>query len=452
MDAEPIVLAGRYRLLSKLGQGGMGSVHEAEDLTLGSRVAVKLIDPVAALDPQACERFRREARAAAAIRSTHVVQVLDFGIDDGRPYIAMELLKGESLRDRLSRSVRFEPAQTLELLTQVGRALSLAHESNIVHRDIKPDNIFVVREGDQDVVKVLDFGIAHVEPGFADGEGLKTATGALLGTPFYMSPEQARGRSVDHRTDIWSFALIACECLVGRRPYQADSISELLHAICYETPPLPSELGPVPAGFDAWFARAAARKRDDRYASIVQAVEELRRVLGGGAGGDLATIVAESPSELEVTAPPSATTLPGGSSRQSRRSPVVLGGVGIVVVALVAGGYGVYALMARSAPAPAPRATTERGGRAAESPVQRGLSAGSATAQPVTVEPARAATASLPESTPDAQPAPSRSAVAAPASAARSTPAKSPTATTPSPAKKPPRPSVPRPRENVAGF
>lgn len=247
----------------------------AEDLNLGTTVAVKLLHSRYASNTDAIARFRREAQAAARIRSTHVVQILEHGIDRGIPYIAMELLKGESLASRLARRKTLGLEETIHLLTQVGRALALAHESNIVHRDLKPDNIFVVREGEEDVAKLLDFGIARRD-GPGDFDGVMTQTGALIGTPFYMSPEQAQGRPVDRRTDVWSFTVIAGECMTGRNAFQAESIDSVLHAICRAPLPKPSYYGPVPDGFDEWFAHGTARDPDLRFASIAEAVTGLR--------------------------------------------------------------------------------------------------------------------------------------------------------------------------------
>ena len=275
---EGRVLVGRYRLLSKLGSGGMGSVWRARDLTLNADVAVKLIDPQHASSPEALTRFRREAQAAAAIRSTYVVQIIDYGIDRAEPFIAMELLNGESLGQRLTRSGKLGLEATATLFGQVGRALSLAHERDIVHRDLKPDNVFLVREGEEDIGKVLDFGIARALSLGESDAGVATRTGAVLGSPYYMSPEQANGQPLDASTDIWSFGVMASECLLGRRPFKAETLAHLFHAICIAPLPVPSSLGEVPAGFDAWFARAVARDRGYRYASIRQAADDLKAI------------------------------------------------------------------------------------------------------------------------------------------------------------------------------
>ncbi len=342
-----LVLAGRYRLISKLGQGGMGSVWRAEDMTLGAEVAVKLIDPAFADSAEALKRFRREAQAAAKIRSTYVVQILDHGVDEGTPFIAMELLKGESLAQRLETTGQLPAEQTGRILGHVGRALELAHEHGIVHRDMKPENIFLVREGDDDVGKVLDFGIARQAGGLADSGGLKTQTGAILGTPYYMSPEQAGAQGVDHLTDIWSFGVIACECLTGRRAFDADSLGGLFHAICIAPLPLPSQLGPVPDGFDDWFALAVARDKQARFQSIKAATDALKTICGRASGrpsalppvierGDTAVSAGISPPAMAARAPQSApvfqtTSVPSSHSVPGLSKP---GKKGLTVVAL----------------------------------------------------------------------------------------------------------------------
>ncbi len=271
------VLAGRYRLIAKLGEGGMGSVWRAEHLTLHTQVAVKLIDPTIAETREATMRFQREAQASAELRSTHIVQILDYGIDERMPFIVMELLEGESLAARLRRLEKFTPSSTAQILSQVARSLSRAHQRGIVHRDLKPDNIFIVQEDADEVVKVLDFGIAKKLDGLSLSSDIKTHTGMILGTPYYMSPEQALGQTdIDHRADIWSVGIIGFECMTGVRPFERDTFGALLMAICHEPLPKPSQLGTVPAGFDDWFARSTARNKDERFQSAAEAATELR--------------------------------------------------------------------------------------------------------------------------------------------------------------------------------
>ena len=300
--AEGLTLAGRYRLVTKLGQGGMGSVWRAEHLTLGIPVAIKLIDASIAQSEEALARFRREAQAAAELRSAHVVHIIDYGVENDTPYIAMELLEGESLAARLERVGKLSPLDTATILTQVVRALTRAHQQNIIHRDLKPENIFIVPEGDDEVVKVLDFGIAKKLGLSSTSSGVKTHTGAMLGTPYYMSPEQAKGHAnVDHRTDIWSLGIIAYECITGLRPFEAETLASLLIAICTEPLPTPSQVATVPSGFDAWFARVASRDLTVRFQSATEAVTQLRVVCG----------LKGTTQSLEITAAPNATPAPG---------------------------------------------------------------------------------------------------------------------------------------------
>ena len=184
------VLAGKYKLVHQLGKGGMGTVWLAHHLTLQSPVAIKLIEPQIASNPEALARFMREARAAAALRSPHVVQILDHGVDDGTPYIAMELLEGESLAARLRKVGRLSPEDTARILTHTARAVSRAHEVGVVHRDLKPDNIFLIENEEEELAKVLDFGIAKSTiVGFGVSAIAETRTGALMGTLHYMSAE-----------------------------------------------------------------------------------------------------------------------------------------------------------------------------------------------------------------------------------------------------------------------
>ncbi|HEY7374374.1 MAG TPA: serine/threonine-protein kinase [Polyangia bacterium] len=274
------VLAGKYQLVHQLGKGGMGAVWLAHHLTLQSPVAIKLIEPQIAANPEALARFMREARAAAALRSPHVVQILDHGVDGETPYIAMELLEGETLAARLRKVGRLSPADTARILTHTARAVSRAHEVGVVHRDLKPDNIFLIENEEEELAKVLDFGIAKSTiVGFGVSAIAETRTGALMGTLHYMSPEQAEGaKTVDFRTDIWAMGVIAFECLVGRRPFEGETVGTLVLEICTRPLPVPSKLGTVPAGFDAWFARACAREPAARFGSARDAAADLRRI------------------------------------------------------------------------------------------------------------------------------------------------------------------------------
>jgi eukaryotic-like serine/threonine-protein kinase len=304
------VLAGRYRLERQLGKGGMGSVWLAEHLSLRSWVAVKLMDPAIAATPEGAERFRREAQAAASLRSAHVVQVLDYGLHETTPYLVMELMQGESLAGCLEREKRLTPERTVAIMTQVARALGRAHSADIVHRDLKPDNVFLVREDDQELVKILDFGIAKTPQ--SQFGGMETKTGVTMGTPYYMSPEQVEGkRAVDYRTDLWAMAVIACECMTGVRPFDGSTFGELLLNICARPIPLPSSQGLRLPGFDEWFAKATSRDAEQRFASAQDLASSLRDVVARAAGGQAFSAPNVMPATAMMPAPTLSGTAPG---------------------------------------------------------------------------------------------------------------------------------------------
>ena len=271
------IIANKYCLLFELGRGGMGTVWAADHLSLRSRVAVKMIEPRFASNPTARRRFEQEAQAAASLRSPHVVQVLDFGVDEGSPYLVMELLEGESLASRFGAGGPLPPRLVWSVVSQVGRAMTRAHAQGFVHRDLKPDNVFLVENGEEPLVKVLDFGVTKALT--APVLGL-TDTGALVGTPHYASPEQAEGKAVDARADLWSLGVMTFECLTGQMPFQGASLPKLFSAICYDPLPVPSRVARVPVGFDDWFARAVNRDRDRRFQSANELCEKLRPLVG----------------------------------------------------------------------------------------------------------------------------------------------------------------------------
>ena len=281
------VLNGRYRLIRAVGIGSQASVWLAEHMALTTQVAVKLIDPDLAKRPDARERFKREATAAAQLRSPHVVQILDHGIDGDQPFIVMELLDGEDLFQRLEKRHHLSIKDTSKILTQVARALTRAHAAGVVHRDLKPENVFLTHNEDDEIVKVLDFGVAKVRDA-AKVTMQKTGVGTLIGTPHYMSPEQVKGiGDVDYRTDIWAFGVLAYQCVTGELPFESEGVGDLLIKITIGEMPVPSKvLNGIPPAFDGWFARACDRDPARRFASARAAAEALARVagLGGGTG------------------------------------------------------------------------------------------------------------------------------------------------------------------------
>lgn len=280
---ENVVVADRFRLVRMIGRGGMGSVWQATHLSLDQPCAVKFIEGQLGNLAEAHARFEREAKAAAQLRSPHVVQILDHGVWHGRPYIAMELLEGEDLGHALAKAGgKLPPAQVAGIVQQVARALTKAHAAGIVHRDLKPDNIFLVNDDDRQLVKILDFGVAkHSSQAI---EGSNTKTGAMLGTPYYMSPEQAQGiKSVDARSDLWSLAVIVFQCITGRLPFESEALGDLLVKIIVQPVPVPSSYGAVPVGFDRWWAKAAERNPDARFQTAKDFASELALAVGSTA-------------------------------------------------------------------------------------------------------------------------------------------------------------------------
>jgi serine/threonine protein kinase len=277
--APNLVVADRFQLQRPIGKGGMGSVWLARHMGLYIPCAVKFIEGSYATMPEAQARFVREAKAAAQLRSPHVVQILDHGVWQGMPYMAMELLEGEDLGKRIQKVGRLPPAEVCRIVGQVARALTKAHGAGIVHRDLKPDNVFLVRDDDREIAKVLDFGIAKAQTAL---DGGNTKTGAMLGTPYYMSPEQAQGvKAVDHRSDLWSLAVIVYVMLTGRLPFDSEALGDLLLKIIVQPMPVPSQVAPdLPPAFDRWWATAANRDPSQRYGSAKEMSDALAVVLG----------------------------------------------------------------------------------------------------------------------------------------------------------------------------
>jgi serine/threonine-protein kinase len=400
-QAKNSIIAGKYRLVGELGSGAMGSVWRAEHLTLRSHVAIKLIHLELVSTPDVIPRFLREAQAAALLRSPHVVQILDHGIDNGTPYIAMELLEGENLAARLDRVGRLDVEETARIVLHLGRAIGRAHDAGIVHRDLKPDNIFLVKNDDEEIAKVLDFGIAKSTAVTLVMSPLtSTRNGAVMGTPHYMSPEQTEGtRDVDHRTDIWAMGVIAYECLVGARPFDRGTLGGLLAAIRNDPLPVPSTVADVPPGFDEWFARACARELEQRFQSARDASLEFRAICGvepvnsdhlPSAGEKQIRSASQRPKANRDAAPGSVNGLSATQNRASVRSLGRTQKLGLFALALIllAGGF----LSLRFLTLPSREARV--------APASAASSAGLATAQhaspaaPSAIEPAAAASSS----------------------------------------------------------
>jgi len=291
-------LGGRYRLIAPMGRGAMGEVWRAEHLALGSTLAVKLLSTVhAGHSAELRARFEQEARAAAHIDSRHAVRIIDYGVDGLAAYIAMELLHGEDLGDRIARGP-LAPGRVSAIVQEMCKALGKAHAMGIVHRDIKPDNVFLASIDGVEVCKVFDFGIAKLTA--LPTNANMTKDGLLVGTPAYMSPEQTEGNvPLDGRSDLWSVAIVAFEALCGRRPFGAEGLAELFTQICYRPIPKPSEVAPVPEGFDAWFEKATQREPAQRF----QSAEEMAQALAAFLPAESAVgRVVETPSAEALAA------------------------------------------------------------------------------------------------------------------------------------------------------
>jgi len=285
---DPILgttLSGRYAVTRKIGQGGMGAVYEATHTLIGKRVAVKVLLDKYARKEQVVARLEQEARLASSIGHEHIIDITDFGqTDDGRTFVVMEFLEGESLAECLHREGPLPEARILDVIKQVGSALGAAHAKGVVHRDVKPENVFLLRRGDKDYVKVVDFGISkslrQSDVGEDDSPRL-TQTGMVLGTPLYMSPEQARGdEELDHRIDVYALGVIMYELATGRVPYTGTNYLSIISQVLNDDPIPPRELRPeLSAEFEAIVLRAMDKDRAHRYATTEALIADVTALL-----------------------------------------------------------------------------------------------------------------------------------------------------------------------------
>ena len=276
-DLVGTTVVGKYRVDALLGRGGMGAVYRATHVAIGKRVALKFLDRESAQDADSVTRFQREAEAASAVESAHIVQIFDSGAIDKRPFLVMELLQGEDLRARLRREGRIALAEALHMSGQVLRALSRAHAAGIVHRDLKPDNVFLCqRDDDPMFVKIVDFGISKVARRTSTADTL-TRKGTVLGTAFYMSPEQAQAfRDIDGRTDLYSLGTILYEALSGRPPHVGSVYEAILIDICTkDAEDIRKHAPDVPEAVAQVIRKALARDRSERYQTATEFYEAL---------------------------------------------------------------------------------------------------------------------------------------------------------------------------------
>src|SRR6267378_4133089 len=283
--ATPRMLAGRYRLEKRLGQGGMGKVYRATDVSLNREAAVKMIRDEFFADRKAIEKFRQESQLTGSLAHPNVVTVYDFGVEAGqRVFLVMELLEGITLRDELRTKRRLDAARTLELFEGICAGVGAAHARGLIHRDLKPENIFLSQKDVSEVVKITDFGIAKTLPQTAN-ETRDTITGVVVGTMKYMSPEQLRGRSASPRWDLWALAVIAYEALCGRAPFTGEDSVILQGAIMgMNFPPVTEVLPEAPPQWQAFFEGAFAHVEERRAESVAVFWQRLRECLEGGGG------------------------------------------------------------------------------------------------------------------------------------------------------------------------
>jgi tRNA A-37 threonylcarbamoyl transferase component Bud32 len=352
-DLTNQLLLGRYRIIKKLGEGGMGTVYLGEHATIGKKFAVKVLSYEYAHKEDLRERFLQEARAASMISQENVVEITDFGdTPDGSVFFIMEFLQGEDLSDTLKSEGRLPWSRAKPIMLQICRALDAAHEAGIIHRDMKPENCYrITRGSNEDFIKVLDFGIAKVtsEDEGGEGKGL-TRTGMIFGTPEYMSPEQAQGAKPDHRVDIYAVGVILYELLTGEVPFSADTFMGILTKHMFEVPRAPSSLVPeaeIPLEVENIILKAMQKDRELRFSSMREMAEAIEAVGTGAAAVHVVSenIARPTTGEMAFTGSRAATTVPGtvppvsGTYEEPRKSNKglifgIVGGLGLVAAGI----------------------------------------------------------------------------------------------------------------------
>jgi serine/threonine-protein kinase len=338
-------VVGKYRLLAQLGEGGMGTVYRAEHVVLGSPAAVKILLPQFTQDAVVVDRFFQEARAASAIRHAGIVEVFDFGrLASGQAFIAMELLRGEELAGFLARRGQLDASLAVQIAIQMLAALNATHLVGVVHRDLKPDNVFLVPDSGAPGairVKILDFGIAKLTGRPLAGQpGRPRTKNMILGTPAYMAPEQCRGGGeIDARADLYAVGCLLFELLTGRPPFVASGDGEVMAMHIYEPPPRLSNLAPhLPVELDALIARLLTKDPADRIPSAAYALATLERAPVPALDGEIAL----SGAHYAIGPAAHAAQLPGGDGDPAEPMPrwipvaVIAGALAIAIAAAVA--------------------------------------------------------------------------------------------------------------------
>jgi serine/threonine-protein kinase len=306
-DEDPMLgqlVDGRFRVVSALGKGGFGAVYRAVQTSVGREIAIKFI--LEGMPPEGVRRFMREAKATSALRNVHTVTIFDFGQnDDGKLYLAMEMLEGQTLRQRLNLMGQVPWKQALHIISQIAESLEEAHSLGMIHRDLKPGNIMLTEMGgDQNYVKVLDFGIAKFQD---QNQSQITHTGSTLGSPSYMSPEQARGGDLTAASDIYSCGIMLYEMLCGRVPFVADQPVQVLFQHCSEALPDMAEVNPnveIPPEVDALVARLLEKKPENRPGSALAAKQIIQALLVGESSEDLTQVVPSYGTQSHVSLTP----------------------------------------------------------------------------------------------------------------------------------------------------
>jgi serine/threonine-protein kinase len=349
-DLTGTTLLGRYKVLKKLGEGGMGTVYLGEHITIKKKFAIKVLSAEFAHKPDLVERFLQEARAASMISQENVVEITDFGdTPDGSVFFVMEFLDGEDLSDTIKNEGALPWHRVKSILGQVCRALSSAHAAGIIHRDMKPENCFRVKRGkNPDFIKVLDFGIAKVtsEEGEGSGKGL-TRTGMIFGTPEYMSPEQAQGAKPDHRVDVYAVGVIMYELLTGRVPFTADTFMGILTKHMFEVPEAPTTIAPdaqIPPEVEAIILKAMQKDREYRFQDMDEMGAALETVGTGAAAVEVINENIARPTsgqmEFSGAVPGAGTAPPMFDEPQKNNMPLIIGIVG--GLALIGAGAGLF--------------------------------------------------------------------------------------------------------------